>query len=210
MTIFTAQHRRFIYPLLLFVFTFLFAISAHAQSKAIKRIVEKGLHETNLFFYPSTLRMLNVGKDPDWYKLVSGVRHLRLLMFDKDSMLLAEKSALLAELSSEGYEEAMTFRDSDISALVLAYYEGDKMQGLAAIVVQESQSLLIELDGSVDPMRLYDIVQNGIDIPVLDSYFKDKRDEEERGKKYQEFHKSLEEEEMEKQDSLATRDTLNK
>lgn len=210
MIIFRVQHRRFIYPLLLFVFTFLLAVSARAQSKAIKRIVEKDLHETNLFFYPSTLRMLNVGKDPGWNKLVSEVRHLRLLMYDKDSMLQAEKPALLIELGREGYEEAMTYRDAGVSAQVLAYYEGDKMHGLAAIVIQESQSLLIELDGSVDPMRLYEIVQNGIDIPVLDSYFKDQKEEEERGRKYQEFRKSLEEEEKAKQDSLATQDTLKK
>lgn len=195
--------RRLVTALSIFFALLLAGRPSYAQSDAIARLVEADFHSTQLFFYPSTLRMLNIQKDPSWNEMVKDVRHLRLVMYDADSFLLAEKANLTAELGDEGFEELLSLRSDTIKAEVYGKYDGDRMQGLAALILQSSGGFIIELDGSVDPMKIYKIAQTGIDLPVLNSYFKDQKEEEERGRKYREFRKSLEEDEKAKQDSLS-------
>lgn len=196
--------RKFI---LIFLPALLLSDGLHAQSGAIAALVASGGHDVQLYFYPSTLRMLNVNKDPNWNKMVKDVKHLRLLTFSDDSLLSARRAELLRALEGEGFEEVMTFRSPGASVRLFGKYSEEEMQGLVGFIMQEDQGFVVELEGMVDPIQLYSIYENGIDLPVLDSYFKNKDEEEKRREKYRKFRDSMQEEGT-KADSLANQDTL--
>ena len=183
--------------------------SSFSQSQTVSELVKTGMHDVHLFFYPSTLRMLNIQKDPGWYDLVRGVNHLRLLTFSSDSLLGNAQSGMVKSLEKEGFEEVMTYRAAEVKIRLYGKYKGDEMKGLVGLIFQEEENFVVDLDGKVDPMHIYKLSQDGINLPVLDSYFKNKGEEENRRKKYQEFRKSMEEEENKAAaDSLSNQDTL--
>lgn len=181
-----------------------------AQTKASADLVQADRHRVQLFFYPSTLRMLNVEKDPVWNELVKDVRHLRLLIYDSDSFLMAQRQAVLQSLRADQFEELVSMRSDSLKLDMYGRYKGEKMVGMVALVMMGSRSLVVDLDGAVDPMQAYKLTQNGIDLPVLSSYFDKKEEEEERRRKYREFRQSLEEDEKAKKDSLTTQDSIKK
>lgn len=194
--------------ILIFLYVAAFTFTANSQSKTISNLVKAKVHDTQLYFYPSTLRMLNINKDPAFYALVENVKHLRILTFASDSLVGPGGSAMVKALEGEGFEEAMSMRSQGANVRIYSKSPSEKMEGLVAFVAQDDQNFVLELEGEVNPLKLYDLLQNGLDMPVLDSYFKNKADEEARGEKYREFRESLQEEEKAKTDSLATQDTI--
>ena len=195
--------------LLIFLFVLPFSFNGFSQSETISELVKAGLHDVNLYFYPSTLRMLNIQKDPGGYDIVSGVNHLRLLTFSSDSLIGNVQSEMVKSLEKEGFEEVMTYRAAEVKVRLYGKYKGDEMKGLVGLIFQEEQNFVVDLDGKVDPMHIYKLSQDGINMPVLDSYFKNKDEEESRRKKYQEFRESMKEEEAKSAaDSLSNQDTL--
>lgn len=194
---------------LIFFPVLLFSFNGFSQSQTVSKLVKTGLHDVHLFFYPSTLRMLNIQKDPGWYELVRGVNHLRLLTFSSDSLLGNVQSEMVKSLEGEGFEEVLTYRAAEVKVRLYGKYSGDEMQGLVGLIFQEEENFVVDLDGKVDPMHIYKLSQDGINLPVLDSYFKNKDEEETRRKKYQEFRESMREEEAKAAaDSLSNQDTL--
>lgn len=193
---------------LVFLCVAAFTFTAYSQSKTIGNLVKADVHDTQLYFYPSTLRMLNISKDPAFYALVENVKHLRILTFASDSLVGPGGNEIVKALEGEGFEEAMSMRSQGANVRIYSKSPSEKMEGLVAFVAQEDQNFVLELEGEVNPLKLYDLLQNGLDMPVLNSYFKNKEDEQERGEKYREFRESLQEEEKLKADSLANQDTI--
>ncbi len=181
-----------------------FTFTARSQSKTVSNLVKAAVHDTHLYFYPSTLRMLNLNKDPAFYALVKNVKHLRILTFTSDSLVGRGGNEMVKALEGEGFEEALSMRSQGANVRIYSKSPSEKMEGMVAFVAQEDQNFLLELEGEVNPLKLYDLLQNGLDMPVLNSYFNNKEEEQKRREKYQEFRKSLEEE---KADSTAHQDT---
>jgi hypothetical protein len=61
--------------------------------------------ERKLCFYPSTLRMINISKNPDYYELVNGIE--KLLIYTLDSAAKASQSykTIITSYKKIGFEE---------------------------------------------------------------------------------------------------------
>ena len=81
--------------------------SLKAQETSFKDYADK--HKERKFcFYPSTLRMINIAKNPDYSELVNGIE--KLLVYTLDSAAKAGQSykGLLTSYKKIGFEEYVT------------------------------------------------------------------------------------------------------
>jgi hypothetical protein len=94
---------------LIFVFLLLAGLSHSllAQETSFKDYADA--HKDRKFcFYPSTLRMINIAKNPDYYELVNGIE--KLLVYTLDSAAKAGQSykSLITSYKKIGFEEYVT------------------------------------------------------------------------------------------------------
>jgi len=78
-----------------------------AQETPFKKYADA--HKERKFcFYPSTLRMINIAKNPDYYELVNGVE--KLLVYTLDSAAKANQSykGLITSYKKIGFDEYVT------------------------------------------------------------------------------------------------------
>lgn len=90
-----------------FVFLFILPGLFHpvlAQEQPLKDYADKH-NELKLCFYPSTLRMINIAKNPDYYELVNGIE--KLLVYTLDSTAKADQSynEIITSYQKLGFEE---------------------------------------------------------------------------------------------------------
>ena len=94
---------------LIIVFGLMFGIlpALKAQETPFKTYADA--HKERKFcFYPSTLRMLNIDKNPDYYELVNGIE--KLLVYTLDSAAKASQSykGIITSYKKIGFEEFVT------------------------------------------------------------------------------------------------------
>jgi hypothetical protein len=77
---------------------------ASGQEQPLKDYADKH-KDRKLCFYPSTLRMINIGKNPDFNELVSGIE--KLLVYTLDSAAKADQSytEIIPTYKDLGFEE---------------------------------------------------------------------------------------------------------
>jgi len=81
--------------------------SVRAQETSFKAYADA--HKNRKFcFYPSTLRMINIGQNPDYNDLVNGIK--KLLVYTLDSAAKADKSykGLITSYKKIGFDEYVT------------------------------------------------------------------------------------------------------
>lgn len=96
--------------LLLFVLCSFYVFPARAQDTIIKTFAHQERKEGFLYpicFYPSTLRMINVAQDPNFYDLVNDID--KVLIYNLDSASAPNNfTGWLKEYEAIGYEEYIT------------------------------------------------------------------------------------------------------
>lgn len=182
------------------------------QSKVIDALqVEKNM-VTYYHFYPSTLRMVNINKDPAFDDLIRPIRKLDFLsmryeLFDADKV----KSTANQMMEEEGYEQYAEMYGPDN----LAYILGKPSKEYTCILARMDSSFYIaEVQGKIDVMKLGDVYNNLMSADsTMDSGFtnvfsmiqkgnEDQRKRDARNKKEREHWEKKKELEKIKQDSL--------
>ena len=89
------------------IFTLFVSLSVFSQESIIKNYAE---NRTNLklCLYPSTLRMINIKKDPAFYELVNDVEKLLIYTFDSEASAMKSYTNWTDEYRELGYEEYIT------------------------------------------------------------------------------------------------------
>lgn len=109
---------------------------ALAQEQILKDFAETR-HDSKYAFYPSTLRMINLTKNPDYEALVSGIE--KILIYSLDSTSLAEKSyvGLPDAYTKVGFEEYVRMFGGDYQ-LTLLGKEGRENEFFGLFAEKES------------------------------------------------------------------------
>ena len=100
---------RFVLPLLLLVCV----QSVSAQSKSISRFRADHPENSNMFFYSSTLKMLNTENNAELADLIKDIEEIRILNYDKAKQHLSSEyiTGLKKALASEDYNNLMMMNE---------------------------------------------------------------------------------------------------
>jgi hypothetical protein len=152
------------------ILTILIAVflPASGQEDRFKEFAEN--HKVRTFcFYPSTLRMLNIGGNPDFDKMVSGIE--KLLVYKLDSISRADRlyNPILDTYRESGYEEYITIFGGDKEVYVLGSgkYENNEFIG---IVMYEQNSIAFLLKGNIgweELPKIFNNIKDGDFINIL-------------------------------------------
>ncbi|WP_277478591.1 DUF4252 domain-containing protein [Catalinimonas alkaloidigena] len=147
-------------PFLIAALTFIFCLESHAQSKAVSKFLEKHKPNTSLYFYPSTLRMINLEHNPDYQRLVRHIKKLSFLTFEKRSSNLSRSDfqELKKQLASEKFEELFTMDDQGNH--IHLYALGDEPEAYISLVENESSLMLFDMQGAPHLPSLMKLIQS--------------------------------------------------
>lgn len=167
----------------------------NAQSKRIGELREEQIHGLHLYFYPSSIRMLNVSKDEQFYELVKDIKNVRYMNFSNSPAVHERLSLLKNQLEEEGYEELMVMRLQQANVKLMTHTK--RANNMVAIVNMDEQWFVLDLRGKINPMLLSQQWQNGFSLGPLDSFLELNQKKEESKKKRAELKEALEKEKSE-------------
>jgi len=127
-------------------------VFANAQSSVLKEWKDQDKVETSYHFYPSTLRMINLERDPNFDKLVKPIRKLAFMNLRPDSLERKDlRNAANRIIKEEKYETYIELEGPDNSVFVL----GNDTKGYTCVLAySEDEYYMAEIQGMIDIMQL--------------------------------------------------------
>ncbi len=141
--------------------------SLRAQSSTVADFRAQHATRQDFFLYPSTLRMVNLDKNPDLYQLVHDVEKLQILLFDRPSVDRSAVQQLRQGIRGENYDELISFRQKGSQVTVYAQGDSPTLDGVVGVVDNQQTLALIDLEGFVDLPALMRLMQGGYDFSPM-------------------------------------------
>lgn len=93
--------------------------------------------------YPSTLRMISLDQDPEFYKLVNEIEKVLIYKLDSATIVAAKNSQWMDEYEAKGYEEYVSISGPQTLKII---GKGNEYVGMAA---SEEQVVALYMRGQV-------------------------------------------------------------
>ena len=132
--------------------------SLKAQDTPFKAYADA--HKDRKFcFYPSTLRMINIGKNPDYNELVNGIE--KLLVYTLDSAAKAGQSykSLITSYKKIGFEEFVTMAGGKTN-FILYGKENKKENQYVGVMKSEDAMYAFYLRGRIGWQKIPALMQS--------------------------------------------------
>jgi hypothetical protein len=138
-----------------------------AQSKSISRFRADHPENTNMFFYSSTLKMLNTQNNPGFADLIKDIEEIRVFNYDKEKQHLATEyiAGLKKALASEDYNNLMMMNEKGNAISLYSREKHGKTVGFVALVEDKGSLTLIDLAGSIDVKKFMQL-KNDLDAKM--------------------------------------------
>ena len=122
------------------------------QSKSINRFRADHPENSNMFFYSSTLKMLNTENVPEFADLIKDIEEIRILNYDKEKQHLSSEyiTGLKKALENEDYNNLMMMNEKGNAINLYSRERHGKTVGFVALVEDKVSLTLIDLVGSID------------------------------------------------------------
>ncbi len=144
-------------------------LSINAQESRFKKFADE--HEERTFcFYPSSLRMVNVGDNPELDEFVGGIN--KLLVYKLDSVSVADKLyvGMLNDFKNIGYEEVISINGGgNVTSIMVSPKSTDNQ--IVGVIITDNISLAVYLNGAVDLAKIPNLIStinNGSFKKILD------------------------------------------
>jgi hypothetical protein len=133
----------------------------YGQSKSISRFRTDHKENSNMFFYSSTLKMLNTDNNPDLADLLRDIEEIRVLNYDKEKQHLTRDdiNALNKAIRKEDYVNLMTMNEKSNKINLFSHEKRGKTVGFVAIVESSESLVIIDLVGSIDVKKFMELKQ---------------------------------------------------
>jgi hypothetical protein len=143
-------------------------LSAH--SKSISRFRADHPENSNMFFYSSTLKMLNTENAPEFADLIKDIEEIRILNYDKEKQHLSLEyiAGLKKALESEDYNNLMMMNEKGNAINLYSREKHGKTVGFVALVEDKGSLTLIDLVGSIDVKKFMQL-KNKLDTKMNQS-----------------------------------------
>jgi hypothetical protein len=140
------------------VFTLLIiSFSSFAQNSAVTDF--KDLHATalSLYFYPSTLRMVNLERSKDFDDMIRDIRKARFFKMDSGAVTSHDLQKFTGELSALGFEEIMFIKNREMDLQVWALEK--RHPEMIFISKSEEDVLLLEVIGMINIAKIPGLIE---------------------------------------------------
>jgi hypothetical protein len=131
-----------------------------AQSAVVSRIKEKIKPDLALYFYPSTLRMINLSDNEDFDRLVRDIRKIRFFKWSRENYAEIDESSLIRDLREENFEAYMTVHGGAMDLKVYGREVRKQQPEIVAIVETEDGVQLLEIQGMIHVARIPALINN--------------------------------------------------
>jgi Domain of unknown function (DUF4252) len=137
------------------------AIGLHGQSKSITRFRSDFKENTNMFFYSSTLKMLNADNNPEIADLLKDIEEIRVLNYEKEKQDFTHDDIvnLQQALKEEDYVNLMSMKENGSAINLYSHEKRGKTVGFVAMVENKESLILIDLTGSIDVKKFLELKQ---------------------------------------------------
>jgi hypothetical protein len=141
-----------------------------AQSKSVSRFRADHPENTNMFFYSSTLKMLNTENNAQLADLIKDIEEIRILNYDKEKQHLSQEyiKGLKKDLASEEYNNLMMMNEKGSAINLYSREKHGKTVGFVALVEDKGSLTLIDLTGSIDVKKFMEL-KNSLDVKMNQS-----------------------------------------
>jgi len=145
----------------IFMLLFFYAMSLYGQSKSITQFRETYKENTNLFFYSSTLKMLNTDNNPELADLLDDIEEIRVLNYEKSkqSFTRDDVKKLTQDLLQEDYVDLMQMNEQGNRIMLYSRQKRGKTVGFVAVADNKESLVLIDLIGSIDVKKFLELKQ---------------------------------------------------
>jgi hypothetical protein len=138
-----------------------------AQSKSISRFRADHPENTNMFFYSSTIKMLNTQNNPGFADLIKDIEEIRVLNYDKEKQHLTPEyiAGLKKSLAGEDYNNLMMMNEKGNAINLYSREKNGKTVGFVALIEDKGSLTLIDLVGSIDVKKFMQL-KNDLDAKM--------------------------------------------
>ena len=150
-------------------------VYARAQSETVKKWHDKYKDAFVMFFYNSTLNMLNMQNSEEFAELVKDINKMKLLRIDKrgDNFTNENYKEMLADYRNESFEELMTMKSGPANINAFIKENDGVTKGIVLLISDESNVTIVDLKGSVPLNKISNFAQqigsleeNGFDFNI--------------------------------------------
>ena len=114
-----------------------------------------------MFFYSSTLKMLNTENNPQLSDLLGEIEEIRILNYDKEKQNFTHDDivSLKNALKDEEYVNLMMTNEKGNSLNLYSRQKRGKTVGFVALVENKESLILIDLIGNIDVKKFMELKQ---------------------------------------------------
>ena len=144
--------------LLVWVIAVLFVFSTNpvqSQNELFKTLKDSYNVNAELYFYASTLRMINISRDPNFDELVRDID--KMTFYQLDELPSAEIRQFVSQLYSEyGFEEMITVDSKEETIYVVGKEESE----FIAIIKSGGFTMAVDLEGKIRVDKIPELVNS--------------------------------------------------
>ncbi len=134
-------------------------LQAYSQSKSITSFRSDFKENSNMFFYSSTLKMLNTENNIEFAAILEDIEEIRFLNYQKSAQKFTKDdiSALKSKLQGESYNNIMMMNENGNSINIYNREKKGRTTGMVAIIENSQELILIDLIGSIDVRKFLEL-----------------------------------------------------
>ncbi len=152
---------------LILLFLFAIHIFIFSQSRSIEKFRKVYKEDQNVFFYSSTLKMLNTENSPEFEDILKDIEKIAVLIYEKENKIIGSEqiTQLMTNLKKEKYEELMVINENGNKVNLYKRDKKGRTAGFAAIVDNKEKLILLDVKGSIDFKKFMEL-KNKIDLKL--------------------------------------------
>ncbi len=141
----------------LFILFLSLSYACFAQSSVITDFKEDHDLAFSLYFYPSTLRMINIERNVEYDEMIREIKKARFFKLDSGAISKTELNNLMTDIVNEGFEEVMFMKNKDTDVRVW----GKENSSPELIIISKSNEelMLLEINGMINVVKIPKLAQ---------------------------------------------------
>ncbi len=152
---------------LFFIFLVVTNVVVAAQSKSIEKFRKLHKEDQNVFFYSSTIKMLNAENEPEFADLIKDIDKVMVLLYEKEKQKIKKQeiTGLQNDLHKEKYVPLLVINENGNTINLYKRDKKEKTVGFAALVDNKDNFVIIDVKGSIDFKKFIEF-KNKIDLKL--------------------------------------------
>ncbi len=144
----------------------LISFCGFSQNSAVTDFKETHGTALALYFYPSTLRMINIERNKEFDDMIRDIRKARFFRMDSGAVSSQELAEFTSELKNCGFEEVMFIKNKEMDVRVLGLEK--RRPEFVIISKTKEEVMLLEVNGMINVAKLPKLAETFNENAFLD------------------------------------------